>query len=122
MTSLGRAVRLDLDELKLLLQTDQLTRDEFDLALREAGASLKGVAGSDGKAEQEMAKLNDRQADLVEFVRVHPGCSKWDAACFDWQGPGHSASYARVNRLIKRGALRAEQTKSGKYRLFVGVA
>lgn len=64
-------------------------------------------------------QLNDRQSSIVAFVASNPGCTKWAAAKADYPGRGHAASYAAIDRLIRRGALTATRLPSGRYELAV---
>lgn len=64
--------------------------------------------------------MTNRQKTLVAFVRNNPGCCIMDAVNHEWRGRGHSASYARVHRLVRSGALRLERSngRGGRVALF----
>lgn len=64
--------------------------------------------------------MTNRQQSIVDFVRNNPGCCIMDVVQHEWRGRGHSASYARVHRLVRAGALRIERAagRGGRVALF----
>lgn len=63
-------------------------------------------------------RIGPRMQEAAEFVRENPGCAKLPVA--EYVGPYGSRRYGyeTVNRAIRAGLIRAERTKSGRYRLF----
>lgn len=57
--------------------------------------------------------MSTKQKNVIEFVRANPGCCIMDVVKSEWSGRGHVASYARVNRLVKNGALIAKRNQRG---------
>lgn len=47
-------------------------------------------------------RISNQQAAAIAFIASNPGCSMADVCRYEWSGRGHSASYDRVNRLIRR--------------------
>jgi len=62
--------------------------------------------------------MTKRQKNVVDFIARNPGCCTMDVVRHEWRGRGHTASYARVDRLVRAGVLRKVRNGS-RVALFV---
>lgn len=61
-----------------------------------------------------LRRISSKQAGVVEFVTQNPGCTAADVTRHEWAGRGHTASYARVTRLLRRNLLRRGVSALGR--------
>jgi len=59
-------------------------------------------------------RLSNRQEAVLSFVRANPGVTAADVTRYEWGGRGHSATYDRVKRLVRRGLIRTGKPASGR--------
>ena len=65
-----------------------------------------------------MARISEAQRQALQFIRENPGCCTMAVCRNEYDGPGHLASYARVDRLVKRGLVRKDRGEAGRVALY----
>jgi len=58
--------------------------------------------------------MSQKQAWILNLIRDRPGLNKAQVTRREWAGPGHAASYARINRLIRSGRVITGPAVSGR--------
>lgn len=63
-------------------------------------------------------RISSQQSYVLSFISNNPGVCTSDVRRYEWSGLGHAATYARVNRLINRGFIRAVR-RGARFDLFL---
>lgn len=63
--------------------------------------------------------MTTSQEIVLAFVANNPGCCAMDVVRWEWQGRGHWATYARIDRLVRRGELVKRRASRGRMALYV---
>ena len=65
------------------------------------------------------ARTTVAQRAVLAYVASHPGCCTMDVVRYEWGGRrGHSATYDRVDRLVRRGLLVRHRAARGRVALY----
>lgn len=63
------------------------------------------------------ARRGQKMHAAAQYVRDHPGCSKWEAARAVSTHGSNNAGYRIIDRAVKAGMIIAERQADGSYRL-----
>lgn len=63
--------------------------------------------------------MSNKQKIAIAFIERNPGCCVMDLNRYEFGGRGHAATYLRVDRLIKNGAIVSRKGKGNRCALYV---